>query len=72
MICYKFRKIIAGILMGFGIAILLILFLPQVAWMFIIGVGMFVGGIKYLFGKWGGRKYDYCCEESSKSFKRNS
>lgn len=51
MICYKFRKIIAGILMGFGIAILLILFLPQVAWMFIIGVGMFVGGIKYLFGK---------------------
>lgn len=47
----KFKKVIAGILMGFGIGILLFLFLPTVAWMFLIGIGMFIGGIKYLFGK---------------------
>ena len=47
----KFKKIIAGILIGFGVATLLILFLPPCAWMFIIGIGMFVGGIKYLFSK---------------------
>ena len=46
----KFRKIIAGILMGFGIGILLILFLPSVVWLCIIGIGMLVAGIKFLFG----------------------
>ncbi len=51
MLFCKFRKIIAGILIGFGIATLLILFLPPIAWMFIIGVGAFIGGVKYLLGK---------------------
>lgn len=51
MIFCKFRKFIAGIFVGFGIGTLLILFLPPVAWMFIIGIGMFIGGIKYLFKK---------------------
>lgn len=47
----KFRKIIAGILIGFGIGIIMVLFLPPVTWIFIIGVGMFIGGIKFLLGK---------------------
>ena len=50
----KFRKIIAGILIGFGIGIIMVLFLPPVTWIFIIGVGMFIGGIKFLLGKQGG------------------
>lgn len=51
MLFCKFRKIIAGILIGFGIATLLILFLPPIAWTFIIGAGALIGGIKYLIGK---------------------
>lgn len=47
----KFKKIIAGILIGFGIGVLLVLFLPPVAWMCIMGIGMLAGGIKYLLGK---------------------
>lgn len=46
----KFRKLIAGILIGFGVGILLVLFLPPIAWMCLIGIGMFIGGIKYLCG----------------------
>ena len=47
----KFRKLIAGILIGFGIGILLVLFLPPIAWIFIIGLGMLIMGIKFLLGK---------------------
>ncbi len=47
----KFKKLICGILMGLGIGILLVLFLPPVAWIFIMGVGLLVGGIKFLLGK---------------------
>lgn len=47
----KFKKLIAGIFMGFGIGILLVLFLPPIAWMCIIGIGMIIGGIKFLLGK---------------------
>ena len=47
----KFRKLIAGILIGFGIGILLVLFLPPIAWIFIIGLGMLIMGIKLLLGK---------------------
>ena len=46
----KFKKIIAGILIGFGIGVLLILFLPSVAWICIIGLAMLFAGIKFLFG----------------------
>lgn len=47
----KFKKIIAGILMGFGVGILLVLFLPPIAWICIMGIGMVICGIKFLIGK---------------------
>ena len=47
----KFKKIIAGILIGFGVATLLILFLPPIAWICIMGIGTVIGGIKFLLGK---------------------
>ena len=47
----KFKKIIAGILIGFGVGSILVLILPPVAWICLIGIGTIVGGIKYLFGK---------------------
>lgn len=51
MIWCKFRKIIAGVLIGLGIGIILVLFLPPVAWICIMGVAMLVGGVKFLLGK---------------------
>ena len=45
----KMKKLIAGILIGVGVGILLILFLPTNAWFFIIGIGLIICGIKYLF-----------------------
>lgn len=47
----KFKKVIAGVLIGFGIGVLLVMFLPPVAWVCIIGICMLAGGIKYLLGK---------------------
>lgn len=47
----KFKKVIAGILIGFGVGALLVLILPPVAWICLIGIGTIVGGIKYLLGK---------------------
>ena len=51
MIWCKFRKTIAGIFIGLGVGTLLVLFLPPVAWICIMGVAMFIGGIKFLLGK---------------------
>ena len=51
MFCCKFKKLISGILIGFGIGILLVLFLPPIAWICIMGIGTVIGGIKFLFGK---------------------
>lgn len=45
----KFRKLVSGILIGFGIGILLVLFLPLEAWLTVIGIVLIVAGIKYLF-----------------------
>lgn len=45
----KFKKVIAGVLIGLGIGILLILFLPLNAWLVIISFGLILVGIKYLF-----------------------
>ncbi len=45
----KMRKLIAGILIGSGISILLILFLPADAWLIIIGIGLIICGINFLF-----------------------
>lgn len=50
MFICKFRKLIAGILIGLGIGSLLVLFLPPIAWICIMGIGMLIGGIKFLFG----------------------
>lgn len=47
----KFRKIIAGILIGFGVGILLVLFLPPIAWICMMAIGTVIGGIKFLLGK---------------------
>lgn len=47
----KFRKLVAGILIGFGVGTLLVLFLPPVAWIVIIGIAMVASGIKFLLGK---------------------
>ena len=50
MIFCKFKKLIAGILIGLGVGIILILFLPPVAWFCIIGIAMTIAGIKILLG----------------------
>lgn len=47
----KFRKLIAGCLIGFGVGILLVLLLPPAVWLFIIGICVVTCGIKFLFGK---------------------
>ena len=45
----KMKKLISGILIGSGVGILLILFLPINAWFILIGIGLIIAGIKYLF-----------------------
>ena len=45
----KMKKIISGILIGFGTGILLVLFLPINAWLTILGIALIIAGIKYLF-----------------------
>lgn len=46
MFC-KFKKIISGILIGFGIGILMVLFLPLTGWLFLIAVGLIIAGVKF-------------------------
>jgi Na+-transporting NADH:ubiquinone oxidoreductase subunit NqrB len=50
MFFYRFRKIISGCLIGLGIGILLILFLPVKVWLIIIGIAFVICGIKFLLG----------------------
>lgn len=38
----KFRKIISGCLIGFGIGIIMVLLLPPVVWLFITGVAVMI------------------------------
>lgn len=38
--CFKFKKIIAGILIGFGIGILMVLFLPLTGWLLLFSIGL--------------------------------
>lgn len=47
----KFRKILAGACIGFGIGILLVLFLPPVAWLTIFALALVVSGIKTILKK---------------------
>lgn len=51
MFLCKFRKLIAGILIGFGVGTLLVLFLPPIVWICVMGIAMVVGGIKFLLNK---------------------
>lgn len=48
---YKKKRVLSGCMIGFGIAIILVLFLPLKAWLCLIGICLIVGGIKCLFGK---------------------
>ena len=45
----KMKKLIAGIFIGLGIGILLILFLPSNVWLILIGIGLIIAGINFLF-----------------------
>lgn len=47
----KFKKVIAGICIGFGIGMLFILFLPPAAWLTLIAVALVISGLKTLFKK---------------------
>ena len=51
MLWCKFKKIISWICIGFGIGVLLVLFLPPIAWICIMGIGTVIGGVKFLLGK---------------------
>lgn len=42
----KCRKIIAGCILGAGVGMLLILFLPPTAWLCIISIALIITGIK--------------------------
>ena len=45
----KMKKLVAGIFIGLGVGILLILFLPSNIWLILIGIGLIVAGINFLF-----------------------
>ena len=45
----RIKKLLSGILIGSGIGILLILFLPTTAWLVIIGIGLIIAGFCHLF-----------------------
>lgn len=46
-----FKKTIGVCLMGLGLGILLVLLLPVTGWLFLIGAGVLVLGIMWLFSK---------------------
>lgn len=45
----KNKKLIAGICIGSGIAIILLLYLPVIVWLYIMAVILVIAGIKILF-----------------------
>ena len=49
--CYRKKRILSGCMIGLGLGIILVLFLPLTAWFFIIGIGLIIGGISVLCGK---------------------
>lgn len=49
--CNRRKKFLPGCLIGLGLGIVLVLFLPLKAWLCIIGFGLVVGGISILFSK---------------------
>jgi len=51
MLCYRRKKLLSGCMIGLGIGIILVLFLPLTAWLCLIGIVLIASGIGYLFGK---------------------
>ncbi len=51
MICYRKKRTLSGCMVGLGLGIILVLFLPLTAWLCIIGIGLVIGGICYMFQK---------------------
>ncbi len=51
MLCIRRKRILSGCMMGLGLGIILVLFLPFTAWLCIIGIGLIIGGIGYLCEK---------------------
>ncbi len=47
--CYNRNKVLAGICIGAGIGIFLILYLPLIVWLYIIAAALVIAGIKILF-----------------------
>ena len=45
----KFRKVIAGCILGVGLGMLLIMILPPRVWLCIISIGLIIIGIKKIF-----------------------
>lgn len=48
MLLHLFKKTLAVCLVGFGLGILLVVFLPFYGWLFLIGITIVVVGIAWL------------------------
>ena len=51
MICYRKKRTLSGCMVGLGLGIILVLFLPLTAWLCIIVIGLVIGGVCYMFQK---------------------
>ncbi len=51
MLCCRRKKLQSGCMIGLGLGIILVLFLPLNVWLCIIGVALIICGISYLFEK---------------------
>lgn len=51
MFNYRRKKVLSGCMMGLGIGIILVLFLPLTAWLCLISIALIACGISCLFGK---------------------
>lgn len=51
MFCNRRKKLLSGCMMGLGLGIILVLFLPLTAWLCLISIGLIAAGISCLFGK---------------------
>ena len=64
MFCYRRKKFLPGCLIGLGLGIVLVLFLPLKAWLCSIGIGLVICGISKVERR---MYFDYCCEKSTKT-----
>lgn len=49
--CYRRKRFLPGCLIGLGLGIVFVLFLPLKAWLCLIGIGFTIGGITMLFDR---------------------